>query len=38
MQAFRSLHLQKNLGEVLAAVAEEPVVLLNRGQPRPAAG
>jgi prevent-host-death family protein len=34
MQAFRSLHLQKNLGEVLAAVAEEPVVLLNRGQPR----
>ena len=31
MQAFRSLHLQKNLGAVLAAVSEEPVVLLNRG-------
>jgi prevent-host-death family protein len=33
-QAFRSLHLLKNLGDVLAAVAEQPVVLLNRGQPR----
>ncbi|HEY1935109.1 MAG TPA: type II toxin-antitoxin system Phd/YefM family antitoxin [Acetobacteraceae bacterium] len=34
MQTFRSLHFQKNLGDVLAAVAEHPVVLLNRGQPR----
>ena len=34
MKEFRSLHLQKNLGEVLAAVGEDPVVLLNRGQPR----
>ena len=34
MQEFRSLHLQKNLGEVLASAVTQPVVLLNRGQPR----
>jgi prevent-host-death family protein len=31
---FRSLHLQKNLGEVLAATEVAPTVLVNRGQPR----
>lgn len=34
MKEYRSLHLQKNLGDVLAAVEADPVVLLNRGQPR----
>ena len=34
MREYRSLHLQKNLGDVLANVADAPVVLLNRGQPR----
>lgn len=34
MDQFRSLHLQKNLGEVLASAEVDPVVLLNRGQPR----
>ena len=34
MEEFRSLHLQKNLGEVLAAAEVAPTVLVNRGQPR----
>jgi prevent-host-death family protein len=34
MREFRSLHLQKNLGDVFAAVESNPVVILNRGQPR----
>ncbi len=34
MDEFRSLHLQKNLGEVLAAAESAPTVLVNRGQPR----
>jgi prevent-host-death family protein len=34
MRAFRSLHLQKNLGDVFAAAESNPVVVLNRGQPR----
>lgn len=34
MNEYRSLHLQKNLGEVLASAEAEPTVLVNRGQPR----
>jgi prevent-host-death family protein len=34
MDEFRSLHLQKNLGDVLASAEVAPVVLVNRGQPR----
>lgn len=34
MNEFRSLHLQKNLGEVLASAEAGPTVLVNRGQPR----
>ena len=34
METIRSLHLQKNLGDVLALIEAAPVVLLNRGQPR----
>ena len=34
MQTIRSFNLQKNLGEVLQAADVEPVVLLNREQPR----
>ena len=31
---YRSLHLQKNLGEVLTSAKAEPTILVNRGQPR----
>jgi prevent-host-death family protein len=34
MREFRSLHLQKNLGDVFAAAESNPVVVLNRGKPR----
>lgn len=34
MNEYRSLHLQKNLGEVLASAEAAPTVLVNRGQPR----
>ena len=34
MNEYRSMHLQKNLGEVLASAEVEPTVLVNRGQPR----
>lgn len=34
MNEYRSLHLQKNLGDVLASADVEPTVLVNRGQPR----
>ena len=34
MDEYRSLHLQKNLGAVLASAEVGPTVLVNRGQPR----
>ncbi len=34
MNEYRSLHLQKNLGEVLASAEGAPTVVVNRGQPR----
>jgi prevent-host-death family protein len=34
MNEYRSLHLQKNLGDVLASAEADPTVLVNRGQPR----
>ena len=34
MQTIRSINLQKNLGDVLQRVDLEPVVVLNREQPR----
>jgi PHD/YefM family antitoxin component YafN of YafNO toxin-antitoxin module len=34
MQTVRSLNLQKNLGDVLQAADVEPVLVLNREQPR----
>jgi len=34
MDEYRSLHLQKNLGDVLASAEVGPTVLVNRGQPR----
>lgn len=34
MQTIRSIHLQKNLGDVLKAADLEAVVVMNRDQPR----
>lgn len=34
MDEYRSLHLQKNLGDVLASAEVGPTLLVNRGQPR----
>jgi hypothetical protein len=34
MQTFRSMHLQKNLGEVQDAARKNPVLFLNHGQPK----
>ncbi|WP_158933202.1 type II toxin-antitoxin system Phd/YefM family antitoxin [Acidisphaera sp. S103] len=34
MDEYRSIHLQKNLGDVLASAEVAPTVLVNRGQPR----